>query len=107
MDHLKDDSMSKKGIVDLLDSEGQVIARYKRLYVFGAMEKDRIYIENLTDEERMYRICKNGKPISFPIVGAGKGRIIYFQQGQNVRPGDEITVTEHLEEYIYDGTEND
>lgn len=55
----------------------------------------------------MYRVCKNGKPILFPIIEAGMDKIIYFEDYQHVHPEDHITVTEHLEEYVYDGTECD
>lgn len=96
--------LSKK---ELCSQDGHLLARYIRLprvfsEVFGG-----IYLENPTERRQMYRVCKNGKPILFPIIEAGMDKIIYFEDYQHVHLEDHITVTEHLEEYVYDGTECD
>ena len=46
----------------------------------------------------MYRIYQNMKPFLFPIVPAHDCTVIYLTS----EAGVEITVAEHLEEYIYD-----
>lgn len=66
-----------------------------------------VYISNPTDQLQMFRICKNGKPIAFPLVPAKEVKMVPLKPFMQVHEEDEITVTEHLEEYIYDGTEFD
>ncbi|KXT68366.1 hypothetical protein [Streptococcus cristatus] len=96
--------LSKK---ELFNQDGSLLARYIRLPGVFPEDPGGIYLENPTERRQMYRVCKNGKPILFPIIEAGMDKIIYFEDYQHVHPGDHITVTEHLEEYVYDGTECD
>ena len=55
----------------------------------------------------MFRVCKNGEPIAFPVLLPNQYKIVYIKDFQNVSSCDEITVTEHLEEYIYDESDLD
>ena len=66
-----------------------------------------VFISNVTDSLQMFRVCKNGKPIAFPVLLPNQYKIVYIKDSQNVSSCDEITVTEHLEEYIYDESELD
>ena len=42
-----------------------------------------------------------------PVLLPNQYKIVYIKDFQNVSSCDEITVTEHLEEYIYDESELD
>ena len=53
-----------------------------------------VFISNVTDSL--------GKPIAFPLLLPNQYKIVYIKDFQNVSSCDEIAVTEHLEEYIYD-----
>ena len=55
----------------------------------------------------LFRVCKNGKPFAFPLLLPNQYKIVYIKDFQNVSSCDEITVTEHLEEYIYDESDLD
>lgn len=91
----------------LLSESGDLVARYhyEKRDQFG--RSPLVYIENAKDQMQLFRICKNGKPIAFPFLEAGDAKVILLQDYMNVRDEDVITLTEHLEEYIYDGTEYD
>ena len=66
-----------------------------------------VFISNVTDSFQMFRVCKNGKPIAFPLLLPNQYKIVYIKDFQNVSSCDDITVTEHLEEYIYDESDLD
>lgn len=91
----------------VLDKDGVIKARYDYIHPTNPRRRSLVYIINPTDELQMFRVCKNGKPIAFPLVKPNYYKIIHIKDYMNVRDEDVITVTEHLEEYIYDGTEYD
>ena len=66
-----------------------------------------VFISNVTDSFQMFRVCKNGEPIAFPVLLPNQYKIVYIKDFQNVSSCDEITVTEHLEEYIYEESDLD
>ena len=55
-----------------------------------------VFISNVTNSLQMFRVC------AFPLLLPNQYKIVYIKDFQNVSSCDEITVTEHLEEYIYD-----
>lgn len=94
-------------LAEVRNGQNQIKARYEYVPKTERIRRALVYIENPTDELQMFRVCKNGKPIAFPLVKPQFYKIVHIKDYMHVREGDEITVTEHLEEYIYDGTEFD
>lgn len=94
-------------LLEVRNEQHQLKVRYEYVPRTERIRRALIYIENPTDELQMFRVCKNGKPIAFPLVKPQFYKIVHIKDYMHVREGDEIIVTEHLEEYIYDGTEFD
>ena len=82
----------------VLDENGALVAYYALLPADFSGGDSKLYLENPTSQRRMYRIYQNMKPFLFPIVPAHDCTVIYLTSDVGV----EITVAEHLEEYIYD-----
>lgn len=100
-------SHDKKELDEVRARDGELKARYQYVHPRNPRLRSLVYISNPTDELQMFRVCKNGKPIAFPLVKPHYYKIVHIKDYMHVREEDVITVTEHLEEYIYDGTEFD
>ena len=91
--------MSQKEHGEVRSTSGTLKGTYQYLNSPSPRLFPFVFISNVTDSLQMFRVCKNGKPIAFPLLLPNQYKI--------VSSCDEITVTEHLEEYIYDESELD
>ena len=53
-------------------------------------------------EKRLEEMQSDSYEFPIPLLLPNQYKIVYIKDFQNVSSCDEITVTEHLEEYIYD-----
>ncbi|KXT74742.1 hypothetical protein STRDD10_00688 [Streptococcus sp. DD10] len=96
-----------ENIEEVRNSKGELRATYEYIRPPRPTLIPLVFIWNDTDDLQMFRVCKNGKPIAFPLVHPHTRKTVPIKRFMNVRENDVITVIEHLDEYVFDGTEFD